>query len=113
MTQSIPSALSESQLPHQPMRPERKAARKSGVEAGKAVPAPLAVGPSAVVQAQYGPRGAGPGFEPQEGVEVVYNQYCQQQDSQVGTNGIFMGIYVVLFLGFCGREGPGSVHSQL
>lgn len=34
-----------------------EAARKSGAEAGKPVPDPLAVGPSAAVQPQEGPRG--------------------------------------------------------
>lgn len=58
-----PSSLSESQLPCQPIRPERKAARKSGAEAGKTVPDPSAVGPSAAVQPLYGPRHVGSGFE--------------------------------------------------
>lgn len=103
-----PSSLSESQLPHRPMRTERKAAKKSGAEAGKTVPDPLAVGPSAAVQPPYGPRGVGSGFEPQEGSEVKYNQYRQQQDCQVSNDNMFVGKYIVLIFGSVGRRAQGE-----
>lgn len=57
------------------MRPEMEAARKSGAEAGETVPDLLAVGPSAAVQPQYGPRGRGSGFGPQVESDVKYSQY--------------------------------------
>lgn len=105
-----PSSLSESQLRHQPRRPERKAVRKSGAQARKTVPDPLAVGPSAAVRPQCGPRGVGSGFSLQEGSEVKHNQYCQQQDCQVSTDNILTGRRTLLIFGFCGKQGPGRMH---
>ena len=91
-----------------------EAARKSGAEVRKPVPDPLAVGPSAAVQPQEGPRGAGSGFRPQEESEVKYNQYCQQRDCQVSADNIFMGRCIVLLFGFSGegepREKIGRAH---
>lgn len=79
-------------------------ARKSG---GKTVPDPLAVGPSTAVPPSRAQRD-GSGGEPQEGNEVKYSQYCQQQDCQASTDNIFLGRHSVLNFGFCGKEEQGA-----
>ena len=100
-----PSSLSEPQLPHQPMRPEREAARKSGAGAGKTL---FQIHWQLALQLLYIPS-VGPGvldlvLDHRKGVK--YNQYCQQQDSQVSTDNVFTGRYSVLLFGFCGEGGP-------
>lgn len=108
----IPSSLSESQLPHQPMRLTER-------EPGSQVPMLQRVRSRSIgswpfscctspVQAQ----GCWIWFRPQQGSEVKYKQHCQQQDCQVSTDNIFRGTQIVLLLHFCREEGPSESESS-